>query len=768
MVFFEPKQRELTACEVTATVKNCLTIKVCVPHCPRLSGAELAFGKLTVHVHVNTLDGRYIGETTYTYNSNLVAQFEHCVKALDDKDMELDFTGSTDEEQVTLNYTQWDTQGCHMFNFASLRVLVFVAVKVKAYNFLTAFLRSPAASSVLEHCKHKLLSFLKAVRGSSEQSERRASVLDCCERLLVSDTFKCETTEHREAMVPSQGAKANASQEEMGKTEKGYNSGSELETDQESEEEVNDGNDVNCLHVEHREVTEENEACKDTSVQNKCILAPEDTIVQQEKAEKKQVNDSPSNKPKMFVLRKPCSPVPISRSRGSFPDPRTDVFVELQVRKSQKENSETSEHVPDGSPQVMQHVPITKHHVIVDVRHSGTEESAKDWESKYVKRVSGKIGYWFRFYKPNCELLLMFKLCDKPHAATKTETKLRTAAFKVLDRVTVVVETTSWKGPFSRDAKEEQVPDKLEFSLTQHVPLVSLSRSQTRLCTIMNSLHKFCDNGDWRRFETACTHLQHKFPSADIKVAILLEKAIVFLYQHNLEKAEETALEALKIASEAENHQLLAGRAYYYLAHVYRRECKLGEAERCIDLSKQNLQLMDICLDQSFMAYEEGNVMKDFISSGAVLKKTLVRRAKQCFERCLDLCKRLDDSDSSVIPPTHSFALIKIAMLLLDCGSTSGRERCVSVNHIQEAQRFLDLLQRRGLDEITERRKIQFLLACSDLQYRMCNYQMAIRNAEVALKKANQLGFALEVMPARKRLTHICQLLASSGYTLEL
>ena len=575
------------------------------------------------------------------------------------------------------------------------------------------------------------------------------------------------------------GIEANESGKEKEKYEKGYDSGSELETSLEIEALGQEGRetealapqmrgqkfdmDKHSLDNEHKNVTGERDQGKDTSVHLTCSLNLEDS---RDQNEKRQDSNVPSNKAKIFVLRKPCSPVPISRSRVSFPDPRTDVFVELQVRKSQRalEDAEkASEHVTERRQLVTEHVPLQKHHVIVDVRHSGTEQSAKDWESKFVKRVSGKLGYWFRFYKPNCELSLVFTLCDKAQLATKPETKPRTTTFKALDHVTVVVETVNWKGTFSKEAKTEKESDKHELALTNEVPLVSLSRSQVKLCAIMNELHQFCDNGHWAEFEKACTNLERQSCNVDIKVVILLEKAIAFLYQQNLEKAELTALEALENASRAENRQLLAGRAYYYLAHVYRRERKLGEAVRCIDLSKQNLHLMDVCLDQSFLAYEEGNVMKEFISGCANLSKKLVLQAKQCFERCLDLCKRLDGSDASVIPTTHSFALTKIAMLLLDCGSTSGRERCVSVSHIQEAKRFLDLLQRCGLDEITERRKIQFHLACSDLQYRMRDYQGALHDAEGALKKAKELGFSLEITPASNRVSHISQLLASGG-----
>ena len=311
---------------------------------------------------------------------------------------------------------------------------------------------------------------------------------------------------------------------------------------------------------------------------------------------------------------------------------------------------------------VADYVSNMKHRVTVEVKHNGTEQTAKDWEAKYVKRVNGKLGYWFRFYEPSCELLLMFTLYDKPHP-TKSVTKLKRA---VLGYVTIAVETISWKVHCSREIRGEKERDKRELALTRQVPLVAVSPSQTKVCIIMNNLHELCNNGEWVNFENACEMYQHS-SNSDIKAAVLLEKAIAFLYHWDPERAEATALEALRIVSEADNHQLLIGRAYYYLAHVYRRQKKLGEAVRCIDLSKQNLHLIDVCRDQSFMAYEEGNVMIEFISSGSLLRKKLLFHAKHCFERCLDLNRRLDDSSSRVTRRTHSFALIKMAMLLLDC-----------------------------------------------------------------------------------------------------
>ena len=66
-------------------------------------GRQLACGKVTVQVLVKTLEGCYIGETNYTYIADLLTQFEHCVKALDDEDMELGVSHTADD-QVELTY----------------------------------------------------------------------------------------------------------------------------------------------------------------------------------------------------------------------------------------------------------------------------------------------------------------------------------------------------------------------------------------------------------------------------------------------------------------------------------------------------------------------------------------------------------------------------------------------------------------------------------------------------------------------------------------
>lgn len=71
-----------------------------------------------------------------------------------------------------------DVGGCHLFNFATLRVLVFVAVKEKAYNFLLAFVKSPVVSPVFQHCKYELVPFIEYI----QTRDATAPVLQMCKK----------------------------------------------------------------------------------------------------------------------------------------------------------------------------------------------------------------------------------------------------------------------------------------------------------------------------------------------------------------------------------------------------------------------------------------------------------------------------------------------------------------------------------------------------------------------------------------------------------
>ena len=75
-----------------------------------------------------------------------------------------------------------DVAGSLLFNFASLQVLAFVAVKEKAYNFLLAFLKSTVVLGVFQHCRQKLVTLVEYIQSSDRHSESHPSVLRMCKK----------------------------------------------------------------------------------------------------------------------------------------------------------------------------------------------------------------------------------------------------------------------------------------------------------------------------------------------------------------------------------------------------------------------------------------------------------------------------------------------------------------------------------------------------------------------------------------------------------
>ena len=80
-----------------------------------------------MNVLVSTLDGRYIGETIYTYNASLMTQFEQCVKALDDDHMEVDIHSSK-EGDASLNYRRKPSYTCISLIILILLLLLLLLI----------------------------------------------------------------------------------------------------------------------------------------------------------------------------------------------------------------------------------------------------------------------------------------------------------------------------------------------------------------------------------------------------------------------------------------------------------------------------------------------------------------------------------------------------------------------------------------------------------------------------------------------------------------
>ena len=460
------------------------------------------------------------------------------------------------------------------------------------------------------------------------------------------------------------------------------------------------------------------------------------------------------------------SPVHLGRSRSDFPDPNKDYAVHVLAFKS----PDTTETIDEDFCRECRRKRYGNYDIEVNVE-TGNDGETPDCLWKRYKNTSKKTypggfaGYWFRFFEPNTEYKITFALKGvKLGKRQKRET---------LHEITVTVFTDSSRSKAtkskSKDSRSFDVSTSDDEGCKSIVPFnfpqAAPSEQSLELSEISNDVMKQLqhprDNGRWREFEEVSCRLSVKFPDIDTQVTILLEKSIAKCYLNQIEESKVLIKKALSQAPEAWNSGILIARAYHYLAGVYRREKNLGEAERCVELAAQNLHGGAASLDKSFLAYEQASILLDFCSCCPSASPKLLNMAKNHLKQCIAVCTQIEEmSDSGgqqLYVKKHHFALIKMAMLLLDCRTKVGRERAVSEGNIKTAQDCLDTLESKYWNGIAQGERVQFYLARSDLKYRQQDFLEAERFAREALKISKLFSFNTEIRPAQERLEHIRQ-----------
>ena len=127
----------------------------------------------------------------------------------------------------------------------------------------------------------------------------------------------------------------------------------------------------------------------------------------------------------------------------------------------------------------------------------------------------------------------------------------------------------------------------------------------------------------------------------------------------------------------------------------------------------------------------------------------LAEQSKDLMKQCIDLCIELDDD--SIYIKKHHFGLLKLALLDLNCRTRPAREQPISSKSIADAKNCLETVHEKYQNIMSEAQMIQFLVAKSDLNYRLGYLQPAQRDASQALSLAETCGFSLEVTAIRER-----------------
>ncbi|KAK3706881.1 hypothetical protein QZH41_009780, partial [Actinostola sp. cb2023] len=292
------------------------------------------------------------------------------------------------------------------------------------------------------------------------------------------------------------------------------------------------------------------------------------------------------------------------------------------------------------------------------------------------------------------------------------------------------------------------------------------SAAYNELCEIsdhiMMEVQVFRDNGRWEMFDDIVQRLSREYTSLEAQIVILLEKSMAACYRNNLEESMEMILKAIDDAKDSENSSTLIARAHYYRSGVFRRmRNQTGKADECIHIAEQYLDNTALTLDTTFAAYERGSVLMDFLAKfpnpkSKLKLKNVKEEAKANLKKCIDGSVILEqDTNTQRYIKKHHFAFIKIAMLVLDCRTVTGRKQEVSVSEIKEARDCLDTLRNRYWDGIAQGERIQYYLAMADLNWRQNDMTKAEEFASEAYNMAAEFGFKTEIKPAKERLDEI-------------
>ena len=459
------------------------------------------------------------------------------------------------------------------------------------------------------------------------------------------------------------------------------------------------------------------------------------------------------------VLRehqKPDGRLSVGRSRTGFPDFKYDHLVQLLICKNQQGIREA--------------FGITdKYEIIVTVTYDGMEDSERkmpDFQYQRIKSETksganrsmiGVVGYVFRFHEPDTKYKIRFALQTAlPRKQRKKKIGNEFSTGETVSEISFTLETGSapvWKRRKAKGKKARKIPPSFKLGPA------SLSKESMELCKrsswVMKQLQSCRDNAKWDDFEKFSAELLLEFPETDTQITIKLEQSVAACYRNDLERSLQFIDEAFKLMPQATNVDLLAGRGYGYRAGVKRRQGNLGEADCDVQRALQNNCSCQTNIDTSFLVYEKASVLLDFIGRTPQRSRQQVNEALLNLEMCIDVCRKVELQDKDLYVKKHHFALIKIAMLLLDCRTEAARDRVLSEEFIIKGQECLCTLKTKYWSEIPEGVKIQFNLASSDLEYRRGCYSEAEKFASLAKERAIELGFNTEISHAQDRLDHM-------------
>lgn len=540
--------------------------------------------------------------------------------------------------------------------------------------------------------------------------------------------------------------------------------------------------------VEQYNLAVEVKSCKTLMIgnKNKFVIQPEDLP-----------NVFDNTQPVFRVIRLPTKPVAVVKNAKEFPNIEKDHLIVLAIC----ENRFTIRAVGCSFPQSSSLAKSKKmkdfYEVKISVSQCEKNGKTEVRDGVLFQRESGLdclqglVGYWFRFQTAKTRYIVTFSLW-------KTVTD--TLASELLDEARIAVETSERKIPPRRLAARTRThvhkqsahkvaslpvrnrkvtsfpegsgtsPMKTSISeKCQAVEETSLPVEKISIDCIdqscfhtSNMLLSLLNDGNWDEFNQQAANFLKEFANnVDFQVIVNLDQSMASSYRGELSAAERIIKEAIRIIPKASSalRPLFKARASYYLAGIYRRDKKIGEAQRCVDSAKKHISSSkaEFPLEEARIAYEEGCLL---LERALRPRECVVEQAKQAFDRCIGLCScDSKEETNNFLWKQHDLARMKKAMLLLDCHTTSGRkDRSIDEKSLIEARLCLDRLKINIVEEMSKFAQTQYHLVRSDQYFREGRFVDTDAHARKALDLSRTYHFDIGCA-ANGRLEHYSKIL---------
>ena len=244
---------------------------------------------------------------------------------------------------------------------------------------------------------------------------------------------------------------------------------------------------------------------------------------------------------------------------------------------------------------------------------------------------------------------------------------------------------------------------------------------------IMECMKKYQDSGLTQELEKFSSAMLRRFKKdeVDLRIVILLERALYLIYQKNLEDAKNLIDEATEIAKSAENASLLLGRCYIFRAHVLLYEKKYNETLTCLNDAASFLENVVSGEDKAFCCYLFGCTYLKMTDEATESHSELEAKALEYFEKEIQHAR--EDPEPRVLIKKMHYSLFKQISVHLRTYSENSKKLPVEEKRIEKANHLLNHFDDFYYDDAPPGTRVHYFALKSDYFFRKKRFDRAVR-----------------------------------------